>query len=142
MNINIKVNENEIRELLKLSFSDNVSSWIKEIRLSDHYYQHFLEKDVNDEFVSFSCKENPYLYYVHPYYCIDIFLYQHPWKSERLINEAKVPLYRLSKFNIETGLTIMGDKYRDHLLDFIAKDYYSEIGDVFLQCALFHDSYF
>jgi len=48
-------------------------------------------------------------------------------------------VYRLDREALESGLTIMGEKYPRHMSDFINEGEDVITGDVFIQCALLGD---
>ena len=136
MHISVYISPEEIKKLILKALEDDVGWWIKEVRLADHYVSSMKEKN------NFSYNKDAFTRYEDLNYCLDLVLYEHPWKSKKHIRECNIPIYQLSRFNIETGLTMLSDKYRDYFIELIAKDYDRSTADVFLQCALFHEVYF
>lgn len=136
MQISFNISSEEIKKLIIMALSDNVNQWIKEVRLSDHYVASMKANK------SFTYSKDTFTKYEDLNYCLDLVLYEYPWECKKDIHTSKIPVYQLSFFNIETGLTILSDKYRDYFIEFIAKDYDRSTADVFLQCALFNEVYF
>ena len=113
MQISFNISSEEIKKLIIIALSDNVSQWIKEVRLSDHYVS---SMKVNN---NFSYSKDTFTKYEDLNYCLDLVLYEYPWECKNDIHTSEIPIYQLSFFNIETGLTILSDKYRDYFIELL-----------------------